>query len=58
MAEANLHLGNKDQAFELFQKAADDLHPGLEWLKVDPLFDGLRSDSRYPDLLRRLRLPQ
>lgn len=55
-AEGYVHLGNKDQAFALYQKAADEVHPGLEWIKVDPLFDGLRSDPRYQDLLLRMRL--
>lgn len=54
-AEAYAHLGNKDRAFEMYQRAADELHPGMEWIKVDPMFDSLRSDPRYQDLLRRLR---
>jgi TolB-like protein len=58
MAEAYRQLGDKDLAFEWYQKAADERHPGMDTIRVDPQFDGLRSDPRYADLLRRLRLPQ
>jgi tetratricopeptide (TPR) repeat protein len=56
--EAYVHLNEKDQAFEWLRKAADEGHPGIDYIKADPTFDGLRSDPRYADLLRRLRLPQ
>ncbi|MEK6323139.1 MAG: protein kinase [Acidobacteriota bacterium] len=56
LAEAYLHLGDKDQAFEWFQKAADIGHPGMDVIKLDPMFDSLRSDSRFADLVRRLGL--
>ena len=55
-AEAYRHLGDKDRAFEWYQKAADERHPGMDTMKVDPLFDSLRSDPRFPDLLRRAGL--
>jgi len=56
MAEAYRQLGDKDRAFEWYQKAADERHPGMDTIRVDPQFDSLRSDPRYPDLLRRLGL--
>jgi hypothetical protein len=31
--------------------------PGPNFVAVDPLFDGLRSDARWPELVRRLSLP-
>ena len=58
LAEAYLHLGDKDQAFEWFQKAADLGHPGMDVIKLDPMFDSLRSDPRFPDLMRRVGLAQ
>jgi hypothetical protein len=30
----------------------------LPEVKAEPLFDGVRSDPRYADLLRRMNLPQ
>ena len=51
-------LGDKDQAFAWLEKAYQDRSAFLIWLKVEPLFDNLRSDPRFQDLLRRVGLPQ
>ncbi len=54
MAVAHTGLGEKDQAFRYFEKAFDDHALGTAVsLKVNPIFDGLRDDPRYDDLLRR-----
>ena len=50
-------LGDKEQAFEWLEKAFAERHPGLRGLKTNPHFDGLRSDPRFADLLRRMGLP-
>ncbi len=50
-------LGEKEQAFGCLEQAYDVRDECLTWLKVDPTMDSLRSDQRYPDLLRRLGLP-
>ena len=49
-------LGEKDEAIAWLEKgfALRDSH--MEFLGVDPTFDGLRSDTRFTDLLRRLNL--
>ena len=51
-------LGDKDRAFEWLEKSfaihADDLIN----LKIEPAFDGLSTDPRFQDLLRRVGLPQ
>ena len=46
-------LGDKDRAFEYLNKAYDE---GTNLLQVArrPLFDSLRSDPRYAELLQRL----
>ena len=51
-----LALGNRDQAFDWIQKAFDDRSAWLVYLKVDPLFDGIRQDARFTDLMRRIGL--
>jgi TolB-like protein/Tfp pilus assembly protein PilF len=49
-------LGQKDQAFKWLEKAFDDHDVWLMNLKVDPVFGKLRTDPRFPDLLRRTGL--
>ena len=48
-------LGEKDRAFELLGEAVDRKEVYL-FLKVAPLYDPLRSDARFAQLLRRMRL--
>ncbi|MEP6922207.1 MAG: FlgO family outer membrane protein [bacterium] len=49
-------LGDKDQAFESLRKSVEQHTLILVHLKSRPLFDPLRSDSRYAELLRRMNL--
>jgi tetratricopeptide (TPR) repeat protein len=49
-------LGETDQAFAWLEKAYQERSENLLALKVDPVFDSLRSDPRFADLLRRLNL--
>ncbi|HSB10444.1 MAG TPA: protein kinase [Blastocatellia bacterium] len=51
-------LGNTDQALEWLEKGYEERSALMAFLKVDPALDGLRSDRRFTDLLRRVRLPQ
>ena len=51
-------LGDKDQAFEWLEKAYEDRYSSLAYLKVEPVFDTLRTDSRFENLLRRIGLVQ
>ncbi|MEP7037023.1 MAG: tetratricopeptide repeat protein, partial [Acidobacteriota bacterium] len=51
-----LGLGDKDQTFAQLDKAFQDRSFFLIWLKVEPLFDSLRDDPRFQDLLRRIGL--
>jgi Flp pilus assembly protein TadD len=44
-------LGDKDRAFELFAKACEEKFYIMATLKVDPIFDALRSDPRFQELL-------
>ncbi|HJU54765.1 MAG TPA: tetratricopeptide repeat protein, partial [Pyrinomonadaceae bacterium] len=54
MAVAHTGLGEKDQAFAWFEKVfAERSSGGGVTLKVNPLFDSLRSDPRFQGFLRR-----
>jgi TolB-like protein/Tfp pilus assembly protein PilF len=47
-------LGDKEAAFASLEKGFNDRDLQLQFLKVDPAFDGLRSDPRFSDLLEKL----
>ncbi len=50
-------LEDKDQAFTWLQKAHEERFNRLAYLKVEALWDPLRSDPRFADLLRRVGIP-
>jgi DNA-binding winged helix-turn-helix (wHTH) protein/TolB-like protein/Flp pilus assembly protein TadD len=50
-------LGERDQAFRWLEKAFADREGRMTILKAAPEFDGLHSDPRFTDLLRRIGLP-
>ncbi|MBC7932706.1 MAG: protein kinase, partial [Rubrivivax sp.] len=49
-------LGNQDEALAWLKRACDEHEQGVVDLKVDPRLDTLRSDQRFVDLLRRVKL--
>jgi TolB-like protein/Tfp pilus assembly protein PilF/predicted Ser/Thr protein kinase len=50
-------LGQKDQAFQWLEKSYEEHDSGpFSMVKVYPIFDPLRSDPRFVDLLRRMNL--
>jgi tetratricopeptide (TPR) repeat protein len=51
-------LDEKDQAFAWLEKAYQERSWWLVWIKMDPMVDSLRSDSRFIDLMRRIGFPQ
>ena len=57
IATIYIGLGEKERAFEWLGKAYEERSCFLLWLKVDPIFDTLRSDPRFQDLLRRMNIP-
>ena len=52
----HIGLGQTERAFELLEKAYAERSGLLVYLKVEPIFDPLRSDARFEDLLRRMGL--
>jgi tetratricopeptide (TPR) repeat protein len=51
LAIVYIGLGEKEMALQSLRKAVDDRSPGVVHLKVSPLFQELRSDPRFQDLL-------
>ena len=49
-------LADTDRAFEWLDKACQSHSFQLVSLKVDPCFDNIRSDPRFPDVLRQVGL--
>jgi hypothetical protein len=45
-------------AFALLDKAYEGRDSNMIDIKVDPIYDSLRSDPRFAELLREVRLPQ
>lgn len=50
-------LGDKDKAFAALEKGFARKEE-MARMKVDPLFDDLRDDPRFKELLKRLNLPE
>ena len=57
-AKIYIGLGDKDQAFAWLEKGYQRRDFWLSFLKGDPIFDSLRSDPRFQDLVRRIGFPQ
>jgi len=49
-------LGDKERAFAWLETGYEERAAPLFYLKVDPIWDPLRSDPRFNDLLRRIGL--
>ena len=52
---ANVYAGLKDndRALEYLNKAYEARHPGLVLIRIEPMFDALRSDERFKQLVKR-----
>jgi eukaryotic-like serine/threonine-protein kinase len=46
-------LKDRDRALEYLNQAYESRHPGLVLIRVDPIFDDLRSDDRFKQLVKR-----
>jgi serine/threonine-protein kinase len=57
MALVYAGLGDGGRALEWLERAGEERSPRLVFVGVEPAFDGLRSDSRFAALRKRLGLP-
>ena len=53
-----LGLGDKDRAFEQLTKAYEDRTGWIIYLNVEPIFDPLRSDPRFVELVSGMKFPR
>jgi hypothetical protein len=51
-------LGDKDEAVYWLEKAYRVRDPKLPAIGVEPMFDSVRSDPRFTDLMHRIGLPR
>jgi DNA-binding winged helix-turn-helix (wHTH) protein/TolB-like protein/Tfp pilus assembly protein PilF len=58
LAEIYAALGDKNEAFAWLERAFQERSSAMVYLKVEPRLAGLHSDSRFQDLVRRMRLPK
>lgn len=56
LAEIYARLGEKDRAFALLENAFEKRLTRMKFINTDPVWDTLRPDPRYRDLVRRMGL--
>ena len=56
-ARVHARLGNREEAIRYLDAAVKEPSPGVVFLNVDRVWDGIRDDSRFQDAVRRIGLP-
>ena len=51
-------LGEKEKAFAELDTAVEARDSWFKWGKLEPLFEPIRDDPRYAELLKRMNLPE
>jgi len=57
IAESYMRVGERQKAFEWLEKAYEEHDSGLVSVAVEPMFEPIRTDPRFKDIVRRLKLP-
>jgi len=58
VAGACVRVGDKESAFQWLEEGFEERDDLMINLKVEPVFDSIRSDPRYENLVRRVGIPQ
>jgi tetratricopeptide (TPR) repeat protein len=58
LAQMYAYAGLNDRALESLERAFEVRDPNVPYVGIYPIFDPLRDDPRFQDLLRRLNLPE
>ncbi len=58
IAQVHARLGDREQVFSWLEKAYAERDSGIVALKVEPAFQGLRSDPKFQNLAKRIAFPQ
>ncbi len=58
IAAVYVGLNERDKALEYLEKAFEERTCALAFVKVEPLWDPIRPDPRFQDLLRRMNFPE
>ena len=58
IAEAHLGMGNREEGLRWLDKAYEQHSNAMALLKVEPIFDSVRNDPRFQELLRRVGLAE
>jgi serine/threonine-protein kinase len=56
IAEGYMRLGQKEKALEWLEKAYQEHDSGLVSIAVEPMFDPMRTNPRFVDIVRRMKL--
>jgi len=56
IAESYMRMGEKQKAFEWLEKAYEEHDSGLVSVAVEPMFESIRSDPRFKEIVRRMKL--
>jgi thioredoxin-like negative regulator of GroEL len=58
IAQAYAYRGEQTKALDWLDRAVVQRDPGIINIKTDPMFAGLRADTRYKAVLRKMNLPE
>ncbi len=58
IASGHARVGEKDQVFVWLEKAFQERDSRIVALRVEPVFESLRSDPRFQDLVKRIGFPK
>ena len=56
IAEGYMRLEQKEKALEWLEKAYEEHDSGLVSIAVEPMFDSIRSEPRFKEIVRRMKL--